>query len=88
MIEENPSKEKYEQRIKKIMTRLKTYPEQIFCVFYCLAGHSMLKDGRQVLITNEFDVSTGFYNVCDYEDYIARVAEHYSNSYQISVSSG
>ena len=48
----------------------------------------MIKNGRQVLITNEFDEETNFYTMCDYEEHIARIAEHYNNSYQISVSSG
>ena len=81
MIEENPDKEKCIHRIKKVITRLKTYPDQIFCIFYCLAGHSMIKDGKQVLITNEFDAKTNFYGIFDYEDYIARIAEEYGNSY-------
>ena len=48
----------------------------------------MVKNGRQVLIANEFDAKTNFYCMFEYEDYIARIAEEYSNSYQISVSSG
>ena len=41
----------------------------------------MIKDGKQVLITNEFDAKTNFYGIFDYEDYIARIAEEYGNSY-------
>ena len=44
-----------------INRRCKENPETGHIILSCFAGHGMLKNGKQILLTNEFDSNRGFY---------------------------
>ena len=48
---------------------------------YCFASHGMSKDGRQVVLLNEFDNKKKFYKIAPAEIEIRNMASKFSNSF-------
>ena len=58
---EDPSNVETNSAMTNIKIRLRDHPEELYLIFYILAGHGMSSAGRQMLLINEFDKSRGFY---------------------------
>ena len=43
-------------------------PDRGYIVLSCFAGHGMLYEGKQVLLTNEYDSKKGFYKRINVEE--------------------
>ena len=54
-------------------------------LMHCFAGHGMCKDGRQVLLINQFDANSKFYKVAPSEIEIRNLAKLYRQTYHFCV---
>ena len=51
----------------------------------CFAGHGMLYEGKQVLLTNEFDPKKGFYKKINVEACVRDLTASHPNLYWIAI---
>ena len=63
--EDNPTFNAWRKVKTNISKRCTQDPERGYIVLSCFAGHGMLKEGKQVVLTNEFE--KGFYKVLNVE---------------------
>ena len=54
-------------------------------IFYGFAGHGMQVDGEQVVIINQFNKRTGFYEWWAAEADLRLMAKKYSNTYSVGI---
>ena len=54
-------------------------------VFYAFAGHGMQVDGEQVLLINQLNTRTSFYEWWAAESDIRRFAEKFPNTYLVAI---
>ena len=69
--------------IKDLTRRLINEPDIIQFGIIFMAGHGMIKDGRQHLLLNEFDKRIEFYNLFPIEAHVRRITDKQNNSYLI-----
>ena len=60
-------------------------PDRKMLIFYGFAGHGMQLDGEQVVIINQFNKRTGFYEWWAAEADIRLMAKKYSNTFSIGI---
>ena len=60
-------------------------PNELVFILCLFASHGMIRDGRQVILVNEYDKTTGFYNLLGVEENIRMAARMSSNSYYVSI---
>ena len=63
IMEDQPTFNQFRLAKAEIQQRCKRNPDQGYIILSCFAGHGMLYEGKQVLLTNEFNPKKGFYNV-------------------------
>ena len=63
----------------------KSTPDKLSLLMHCFAGHGMCKDGRQVLLINQFDASSKFYKAAPAEIEIRNLAKLYRNTYHFCI---
>ena len=84
LLDNDPSKDEYDEKIVEITGRIKECEKAgtKILIVTLYAGHGMLKDGMQTLLTNEFDEKKGFYKMILAETW-ARDWARYTNTYVI-----
>ena len=82
-MDNNPTKSEYRDAMKDISKRARDHPDENFLVFYIIAGHGMVFNGKTILILNEFDPSESFYKYAEIEQQIRRLAYYHPNMYQV-----
>ena len=60
-------------------------PDRKMLIFYGFAGHGMQLDGEQVVIINQFNKRTGFYEWWAAEADIRLMAKKYSNTFSVGI---
>ena len=60
-------------------------PNELVFIICLFASHGMIRDGRQVIVINEFDKSAGFYKLCGVEENIRSAARASINAYYVSI---
>ena len=60
-------------------------PDRKMLIFYGFAGHGMQVDGEQVVIINQFNRRTGFYEWWAAEADIRLMAKKYSNTFSVGI---
>ena len=83
-IEEDPELKQIMIVLRDIKIRLKNNPDRNFLIIYIMAGHGMQCVGKQVLLLNQFDRSSGFYKKWGAEGDIRSIAQMFPNSYQLA----
>ena len=75
--------------INKVRTDLKkraeANPDRKMLIFYGFAGHGMQVDGEQVVIINQLNKRTGFYEWWAAEADIRVMAKKFSNTYSVGI---
>lgn len=79
----NPTFKDIQKVRMQIMKHINADPKQKVAVFYVLAGHGMQEGGKQNMVLNEYDETTGFYKFWAVEAIIRTFAALYSNTYQV-----
>ena len=67
--------------VSNLKMRLKNNPDKKFVIFYILAGHGMVKEGRVIVLINEFYKSATFYKMWCVEADIRKISFEFRNSY-------
>ena len=57
----NPKMKEWTSLYSKLIRFFKQNPEKLILVMHCYAGHGMSKEGRQVLLINEYSGQNKFY---------------------------
>ena len=78
---QDPDQKRIRKVKKSLLTVLKNNPEAKVLIVFVLAGHGMQVSGKQVVLLNEFNASSGFYKFWGIEEQIRSVAELFPNSY-------
>ena len=60
-------------------------PNKLSLLMHCYAGHGMCKDGRQVILINEFDSQNKFYKVAPAEIEIRNMAKLFRQTYHFCI---
>ena len=60
-------------------------PNEIIFILSVFASHGMIRDGRQVILVNEYDKATGFYKLLGVEENIRMAARMNSNAYYVCI---
>ena len=81
ILNNNATAKKVNKMMGNIKRRMKNNPKRNYLVIYVLAGHGMISGGRQILLLNEYNKSTGFYKLFGIEGEIRDIAHAYPNSY-------
>ena len=63
--EDNPTCNQWKKIKTNISTRCTNNPDQGYIILSCFAGRGLLKEGKQIVLTNEFD--KGFYKYINVE---------------------
>ena len=58
----------------KIKELCRKNPDENYVVIHLYAGHGMIMQGRQVVLMNEFNKSSGFYKVLGVEADVREIA--------------
>ena len=64
------SMRQYNQAVIMLRKDCKTTPNELVFIICLFASHGMIRDGRQVILVNEFDKSAGFYKLLGVEENI------------------
>ena len=85
----NPSSKKVEEVMKQLSKRMregknKTPTERYFIIFL-FAGHGILEEGTQILLYNEYNKKTGFYEKFRAEAKLRAWAYSYPNVYLVGI---
>ena len=81
VINDNATFKKTSSIMKNIRQRIANNPDKNYLVVYVLAGHGMIAAGKQVMLLNEFNKSTGFYKFWGIEGEVRGIAQKHPNSY-------
>ena len=65
--------------------RAEANPDRKMLIFYGFAGHGMQVDGEQVVIINQLNKRTGFYEWWAVEADIRLMAKKYSNTFNVGI---
>ena len=71
-------------QMKRVMANIRKRldePNTNFLIVYVFAGHGMDAFGKQVMLLNEYNKKTGFYQMFGAEAEIRDIAKYYPNSY-------
>ena len=60
-------------------------PDKLHLLMHCYAGHGMCKDGRQVILINQFDNSHKFYKIAPAEINIRNMAKLFRQTYHFCI---
>ena len=66
---------------KDLSSRVKNSPDLKFLLIFVVAGHGIMRDGRQTILVNEFDKSTSFYKAWCIEAEIRTRAYDFPNTF-------
>ena len=69
---------------KYIMSQLQNKPDQKIVIFYGFACHGIAENGKQTVLVNTFNKSTGFYRFWPVEINVRDWASKYHNSYHVA----
>ena len=75
----------YNAEVTSLAKHLKKNPKDTILILRCFACHGMIQDGRQIILTNEFEKSRQFYKVLGVEQNIRENARNFSNAYLITI---
>ena len=75
----------YKLSVNQLRKDCKMTPNELVFILCLFASHGMIRDGRQVILVNEYDKTTGFYNLLGVEENIRMAARMSSNSYYVSI---
>ena len=81
----NPSNKEWGSTINSLNKMFKNTPGKLSLLVHCYAGHGMCKDGRQVLLINEFDNNSKFYKHAPTEIEIRNSARLYRQTYHFCI---
>ena len=81
----NPSFKEWISTITSLNKIFKNNPNKLALLMHCYAGHGMCKDGRQVLLINEFDRNNKFYKNVPAEIEIRNLAKLYRQTYHFCI---
>ena len=83
-LQNNPKLSSIIKATSNIKRRLSQHPDKKFLIFYVVAGHGVMIDGRVAVLVNEFKKSDTFYKIFGAEADIRKIATEFRNSYSIA----
>ena len=60
-------------------------PNELVLIMCLFASHGMIREGRQVILINEFDKTAGFYKLLGVEENIRLAAKASNNAYYVCI---
>ena len=85
MLKGQPTAEEFKTEWKKLQRIVREQKDTKFLVMFLFAGHGFIKQGRQVLVTNEYDERQKFYKVIQAELIVRRFSENEKNVYNVTI---
>ena len=82
-LDDNPDWTKVVAARKYIINQLQENPEKKTVIFYGFACHGIAENGKQTVLVNTFNKSTGFYRFWPVEINVRDWASKYHNSYHV-----
>ena len=71
--------------IKELNCLFKSLPQETVLALSCFASHGMIRDGRQVILVNEFLSGNGFYKIFGVEENVRQMAQKFPNAYLVVI---
>ena len=85
LLKGQPTKAEFKKEWIELNRLVREQKDTKFLVMFLFAGHGFVKQGRQILVTNEYDENTKFYNTIQAELLIRTFSSRYKNVYNVTI---